>query len=114
MQSGAGLPPIVRTANRLLVVTEEVVRRFSRYHKYTVGTDMRRQAMQLSRLANRAWRDKTNQVEHVGRLVWACDEFKLTLQLVKTIKTFANFAQFEQCVELAGQLDTAGGRFFRG
>lgn len=113
MQGGGGLPPIVRTANRLLVVTEEVVRRFPRYHKYTVGSDMRRQAMQLSRLANRAWRDKGNQAEHVSRLVWAADEFKLTLQLAKTIKAFANFAQFEQCAELAVQLGKQGGGWNR-
>lgn len=73
MQGGGGLPPIVRTANRLLVVTEEVVRHFPRYHttawmqevgqcreqlpKYTIGTDMCRQVMQFSRLANRGWRE---------------------------------------------------------
>lgn len=41
------LPPVYRDCRRLLVHTEEVVRRFARYHKYTVGTDLRRQeAMQ--------------------------------------------------------------------
>jgi len=68
-RGSGGLPPIVRDANRLLLLTEEVVRRFSRYYKYTIGTDMRRQAMQLSRLANRAWRDKPNQAGHVARLL---------------------------------------------
>lgn len=34
---------------RLLVRTESVVQRFARYHKYTVGTDLRTQAMQLTR-----------------------------------------------------------------
>lgn len=32
------LPPIYRDIRRLLVLTEDLVRRFSRYHKYTVGT----------------------------------------------------------------------------
>ena len=32
------LPPIYRDCRRLLVLTEDMVRRFSRYHKYTVGT----------------------------------------------------------------------------
>jgi len=35
------LPPIYRDCRRLLVHTEAVVQRFSRYHKYTVGTDLR-------------------------------------------------------------------------
>ncbi|MBV5299953.1 MAG: hypothetical protein JZU64_17915 [Rhodoferax sp.] len=33
------LPPIYRDCRRLLLHTEQVVMRFSRYHKYTVGTD---------------------------------------------------------------------------
>jgi hypothetical protein len=107
------LPPIVRDANRLLVLTEEVVRRFPRYHKYAVGADLRRQAMLLARLANRAWRDTANQAEHVARLVWGVDEFKLTLQLAKTIKAFSSFAQFEQCAELAAQLGKQSGGWGR-
>ncbi|MFY9329423.1 MAG: hypothetical protein WAO76_15615 [Georgfuchsia sp.] len=39
------LPPIYRDIRRLLVMTEQLVRCFSRYHKYTVGTDLRTQAM---------------------------------------------------------------------
>ena len=38
------LPPIYRDCRRLLVAAEAVVQRFSRYHKYRVGTDLRQQA----------------------------------------------------------------------
>ena len=33
-----------RDANRLMLVIEEAVRKFPRYHKYAIGTDLRRQA----------------------------------------------------------------------
>jgi hypothetical protein len=46
--------PIWRDANRLLVAIEQAVRRFPRYHKYTLGTDLRRQAMNVCRLILRA------------------------------------------------------------
>ncbi len=46
------LPPIYRDCRRLLVHTEAVVQRFSRYHKYTVGTDLRQQAMALMYVAS--------------------------------------------------------------
>ena len=46
--------PIWRDAQRLLVVVEDALRRFPRYHKYTLGTDLRRQAMLMCRLVNRA------------------------------------------------------------
>jgi hypothetical protein len=48
------LPPIYRDIRRLLVLTAKMVRRFARYHKYTVGTDLRTQAMQMMRCVNRA------------------------------------------------------------
>lgn len=46
--------PIWRDANRLLLEIEQAVRGFPRYHKYAVGTDMRRQAMMICRLLVRA------------------------------------------------------------
>ena len=39
------LPPIYHDCRRLLLHTEASVQRFSRYHKYTVGADLRQQAM---------------------------------------------------------------------
>jgi hypothetical protein len=110
------LPPIYRDCRRLLVHTEEAVRRFSRYHKYTVGTDLRQSAMGLMRTVNQAVHDKPRQIEHVQQLVWRVDEFKLTLQLAMDIGAFAqsvktqrdgkttpapSFAAFEQVAMLA-------------
>ena len=59
------LPPIYRDCRRLLVHTEAVVQRFSRYHKYTVGTDLRQQAMALMRGMHVAVYDRPNQARHV-------------------------------------------------
>ncbi|MBP6809444.1 MAG: four helix bundle protein [Chromatiaceae bacterium] len=46
--------PIWRDANRLLLAIEQAVRVFPRYHKYTLGSELRRQAMQVCRLIMRA------------------------------------------------------------
>ncbi len=52
--------PIWRDANRLLVEVEQAVRRFGktpsppRYHKYALGTDLRKQAMVVCRCVVRA------------------------------------------------------------
>jgi len=75
------LPPIYRDCRRLLVHTEALVQRFSRYHKYTVGTDLRQQAMALMRGVHLAVYDRPNQPHHVQALVWLADDYKLTLQL---------------------------------
>ena len=63
------LPPIVILSKRFLVEVENAVRRFTRYHKYALGSDLRAQAMQLAVLCNRAWRDRGGVVHWVNRLV---------------------------------------------
>ena len=49
--------PIFKKAYDLMLYFENIVRNFSRYHKYTVGTELRhisREVMRLIRLANTA------------------------------------------------------------
>lgn len=64
------LPPIYRDCRRFLVLTEDMVRRFSRYHKYTVGTDLRQSAMAIMRTVNQAVHDKPRQAQ--GARVFSC------------------------------------------
>jgi hypothetical protein len=109
----APLPPIYRDCQRLLRHTEAVVLRFSRYHKYTVGTDLRQQAFAVMRTAHRAVYDKPQQARHVQALVWLVDDYKLTLQLAMDIGAFVHgkcaaqkptspgFAPFESAAQLA-------------
>ena len=110
------LPPIYRDIRRLLVHTEEMVRRFARYHKYTVGTDLRTQAMDMMRGVNRACFDNAQQAQHVLALVWLVDHYKLTLQLAMEVGAFknapkgqANFQQFEVAANLAAQIGKQSG-----
>ena len=105
---GTPLPPIYRDIRRLLVHTEDVVRRFARYHKYTVGTDMRQQAMQLMRCVHHAVYEPARQIEHISALVWQVDHYKLTLQLAMEVGAFTysakgtpSFAGFETAATLA-------------
>ena len=105
---GMPLPPIYRDCRRLLVHTEGVVQRFARYHKYTVGTDLRQQAMQVMRGVHRAVYEPARQPEHVGALVWLVDNYKLSLQLAMEVGAFTHsakgtpsFAGFETAANLA-------------
>ena len=85
------LPFIYRYCRRLLVLTEDLVRRFSHYHKYTVGTDLRQSAMTIMRTVNQAVHDKPRQAQHVQVLVRPADDFKLALQL--SVDVFAHTPQ---------------------
>ena len=46
--------PLYKTAMELTVYIETVVRSFSRYHKYTLGTDLRQQSRALVTVIIRA------------------------------------------------------------
>jgi hypothetical protein len=98
------LPPIVKAAERMLLEIEQAVRRFPRYHKYTHGTRLREQAMNIARLAHRAWRDQAHRGMWTTKLIWAVDDLKLSLQLGKQIEAFASFAQFDMLARLCSDL----------
>jgi hypothetical protein len=89
------LPPIVKLAHRVRLDIEQAVRRFSRYHKYAIGADLRRQASEVLRIANHAWRDRENQLAHADRLSFAIDDLRFSAQLAKDDRAFASFGQFE-------------------
>ncbi|MDP3084931.1 MAG: four helix bundle protein, partial [Rubrivivax sp.] len=112
----APLPPIYRDCRRLLLRTEEVVRRFSRYHKYTGEADLRQQAFTVMRRVHMAVYDRPQVARHVQALVWDVDAYKLTLQLAIDVGAFVHglggpgkptspgFAAFETAALLAAQI----------
>ena len=57
------LPPIVKLSHRLLADMERAVRRFSRYHKYAIGSTLRAQAMTVAQCAHRAWYYRAQQLQ---------------------------------------------------
>jgi hypothetical protein len=103
------LPPIVKAAEQLCVEIEEAVRRFERYHRNVIGTDLRRQAMHVYGLAERAWRDQAQQARWVVDLVWAIDELQRYLQVAKLLKATASFRQFEHLLRLIEALGKQAG-----
>ena len=93
--------PIWRDANLLLLEVEKAVRHFPRYYKYTLGSDLRQQAMGICRLIIRAYNSDNNQQSQVKRLGLAVDDLKVQIQLAKELQAFRHFREFQQIVELA-------------
>ena len=106
-------PPIIKAAERLLLEIEKAVRQFPRYHRYAVGTDLRRQAMVVYTNTNRAWRDRDYQAALVGQLVWDIDALKHCLQTAKLLHAFNSFRRFEMLARLAHELGTQAGGWNR-
>ena len=106
--------PIWRDANRLLLEIEQAVRGFPRYHKYAVGTDMRRQAMVVCRMLVRALdAEGEKRLYQVRQMRLAVDDLKVMIQLAKEIKAFQNFRQFQVVSELVVAIGKQGGAWCR-
>ena len=87
--------PIWRDANRFLLDVEQAVRHFPRYHKYTLGSELRQNALLICNLIQRAWRQKERQCGYLQDLQGCIDELKIHLHLAKKLGAFRRFSQFE-------------------
>ena len=95
--------PIWRDATRLLLEIEQEVRKFPRYHKYVLGSDLRRQAMTVCRWVTRAAHAEGPETREqaLSRLTLAVEDLKLSIQLAKELEAFAGFAEFARIAERA-------------
>ena len=107
------LPPIAQLAERLLLDIEQAVSNFSRRHRYTAGAELRTDAMAVTILTHRAWRDRDNQAELLHELRWAIDTLKIRLQLCSRLRAFASFGQFDGLARQARELGKQAGGWYR-
>ena len=107
--------PLWRDANRLLLEIEVAVRGFSRYHKYTLGTDLRALSMRVCGLVARAAQtpDPIARLGCVEQWVWCVEDIKIQVQLGKEIAAFASFAQFQRIAELSVALGKQSGGWWK-
>ena len=105
--------PIWRDANRLMLEVEQAVRGFPRYHKYTVGSELRASVLRLCRTIHRAWSRKGGRLKLVQQVSELIDDIKMQAQLARELRAFANFAQFQRVAELAVSLGRQAGGWYR-
>ena len=92
--------PIFRSALELCVYIETIVKGFDKYHKYTIGEDMRKFSKDILFIINRVGlsRDK---VRVLIKLRDRCEDMKMLLLISKELKAFKSFKQFEQTSKLS-------------
>jgi len=86
--------PIYKSALSLAVYMETIVRGFEKYHKYTMGVDLRVKSKALLFDISRA-NLSANKVRDLVVLRDTCEEMKMLIQLSKELKAFKDFKQFE-------------------
>jgi SPX domain protein involved in polyphosphate accumulation len=92
--------PIYRSAMNLIVYIETIVKGFEKYHKYTIGVQLRERAQELLFLIAEA-NMLVQKHEKLYELRNSCERFKMSVQIAKELKAFRSFKQFEQSSRLA-------------
>jgi len=91
--------PIYRDALALVVYLETIVHGFEKYHKYTIGKDLRKKSKKLLFLIHQANNDE-NQIKYLKKLLNKCEEMKMLIAIAKELKAFKSFNQFEHSTQL--------------
>jgi len=91
--------PIYKAAYDLCLYFEQIVRNFSRYHKYTLGTDLRETARCVLKRIVRANAQK-DKVAVLLEIRGDLEELKVLLRLTHDAHGFPNFNSFEHAVRL--------------
>ena len=91
--------PIFKSAMRLCVYVEIIVKSFDKYHKYTIGVDLREYSKKNLFLIHRA-NISYSKNKLLQELVDNCENFKMLVYLSKELKAFKSFKQFENISKL--------------
>lgn len=92
--------PIYKASYDLCLHLEQVVHGFSRFHKYSLGDDLREGARRILKLVVRAnaRRDKVSVLYEIREEV---EQLKVLLRLCHDVKAFARFSSFEHAITRA-------------
>lgn len=92
--------PIFKSAMDLVVYVETIVRNFEKYHRYTMGEELRNRARAIL-----FGIQKANMSQERGEELIAlrdnCEAFKMTVSIAQEIKAFRSFKQFERTAKLS-------------
>lgn len=91
--------PVYKKALDLAVYFEKIVRHFEKYHKYTLGSELRnlsRSILILIAKANTKGVRKEKLLEAIDKL----EELKILIHICKEIKAFRSFHSFEHSTKL--------------
>ena len=92
--------PIFKSALELSVYVETIVKGFDKYHKYTIGEDMRKFSKDMLFIINRVGLAK-DKVQALTKLRDRCEDMKMLLLIAKELNVFKGFKQFEHSSKLS-------------
>jgi len=91
--------PVYKKALDLTVYFEKIVSNFSRYHKYTVGTELRNLSRRILVLVAKA-NIRENRIKSLSEAMDALEELKINIRICKEIRAFRSFKNYEYVTRL--------------
>ena len=95
--------PIYKKALDVTVYFEKVAAGFSRYHKYTLGTDLRNKSRQITGLIVKANSAK-DKLPGLLDLREKLEELMILIRICKEVKAFRSFKSFQFAIEEVTQV----------
>ena len=94
--------PIYKKAMDLAVHMEQIVRNFSRYHKYTLGSELREKSREVVEAIIRA-NSRLEKLPHLVELREKLEGLQVLLRIAKEVRAFASFNSYAyacgQCLQ---------------
>ena len=95
--------PIYKKAMDLAIYLEKIVRNFSRYHKYTLGSELRQMSREVVG-AIIAANSKVEKLPHLVDLREKLEGLQVLLRIAKEIRAFASFDSYAYASNLVVDL----------
>jgi hypothetical protein len=89
--------PIYKACYDLCLYFEQAVQGFSRYHRFSLGTDLRDLSRRALRLVVRA-NSQPDKVPALLELRETVEELKVVVRLCQDVKAFSSFRSFEHVI----------------
>ena len=84
----------------MVIYFEKIVRNFSRYHKYTVGTELRNLSREILGLIVKA-NSRKHKKEILLKVREKIEELKILIKICKEIQALRSFKSFEYSIRSA-------------
>ena len=91
--------PIFKSALTLVVYIETIVKGFDKYHKYTIGLDLREYSKEIMFMIQRANMSRERETKLVA-LRDKCEELKMLIRVAQELKAFNGVKQFAHTSKL--------------
>jgi hypothetical protein len=95
--------PIYKASFDLAIYFEKIVKNFERYHRYTLGADLRNKSRQIATQVMRI-NAFDNKLSEVQELVACIEELKLLIRLCNEVSGFKNPNSYSYSSEIVANL----------